>query len=119
VVDALNRRVHEFHGTTISMYQLDLKHKIIEASKSDLQYKELVGKLQQGNLQQKIEEYELDNDEILMYRGIIYIPNSNELKNIILMEMHNVPYVGHPGYQKTIATVKSQYYWLGILLPNV
>jgi hypothetical protein len=25
--------------------------------------------------------------------------------------MHNVPYVGHPGYQKTIAIVKSQYYW--------
>ena len=25
--------------------------------------------------------------------------------------MHNVPYSGHPGYQKTIAPVKSQYYW--------
>ena len=28
--------------------------------------------------------------------------------------MHKVPYVGHPGYQKTIATVKSQYYWPGM-----
>jgi hypothetical protein len=25
--------------------------------------------------------------------------------------MHNVPYVGHPSYQKTIAVVKRQYYW--------
>jgi hypothetical protein len=25
--------------------------------------------------------------------------------------MHNVPYVGHPGYQKTIASFKIQYYW--------
>jgi hypothetical protein len=25
--------------------------------------------------------------------------------------MHNVPYVGHPGYQKIVSTVKSQYYW--------
>jgi hypothetical protein len=111
VVDALNRRVHEFHAKTISMYQLDLKDIIIEAAKLDLQYKELVEKLKQSNLQQKIEEYKLDNDEILMYRGIIYVPNSNELKNLILREMHNVPYVGHPGYQKTIAAVKSQYYW--------
>jgi hypothetical protein len=47
-------------------------------------------------LQQKIEEYKLDNDEILMYRGRIYVPNSQELKNIILREMYNVPYVGHP-----------------------
>jgi hypothetical protein len=46
-----------------------------------------------------------------MYRSIIYVPNSQELKNMILKEMHNVPYVGHPGYQKTIAVVKSQYYW--------
>jgi hypothetical protein len=73
-----------------------------------------VAKLQQGNLQQKIEDYKLDNDEILRYRGKIYVPNSQELKIMILREMHNVPYVGHPGYQKTIATVKSQYYWPGM-----
>jgi hypothetical protein len=114
VVDALNRRVHELHATTISMYQSYLKDRIIEAAKLDLQYKELVEKLQQGNLQQKIEEYKLDNDEILMYRGKIYVPNSQELKNLILREMNNVPYVGNPSYQKTIASFKSQYYWRGM-----
>jgi hypothetical protein len=72
---------------------------------------EVITKLQQGMLQQKIENYKLENDEILMYKGIIYIPNSHEFKNMILREMHNVPYVGHLGYQKTISTVKSQYYW--------
>ena len=51
VANALSRRVHEMHATTISMYQSDLKHKILEATKSDLQYKELVVKLQQGILQ--------------------------------------------------------------------
>jgi hypothetical protein len=50
VADALSRRVHEFHAAEISMYQSDLKDKIIEASKSDFQYKELVAKLQQGIL---------------------------------------------------------------------
>jgi hypothetical protein len=114
VVDALNRRVHELHTITINMYQSDLKDKILEAAKLDFHYKELVAKLQQSNLQHKIEEYKLENDEILMYRGIIYIPNFQELKNLILREMHNVPYAGHPGYQKTIATVKSQYYWPGM-----
>jgi hypothetical protein len=39
------------HDTTISMYQSDLKHIILEAAKLDLQYKDLVEKLQQGNLQ--------------------------------------------------------------------
>jgi hypothetical protein len=75
-----------------------LKDKIIEAAKSDLQYKDLKEKLQQGILQQKIEEYKLDNYEILMYKGKIYVPNSQELKILILREMHNVPYARHPGY---------------------
>jgi hypothetical protein len=74
VVDALSRRVHEMHATAISMYQSDLKPIIIETAKLDFQYKESVAKLQQGILQQKIEEYKLDNDEILMYRGRIYVP---------------------------------------------
>ena len=28
--------------------------------------------------------------------------------------MHNVPYVGHPGYQKTIVAVRSQFFWTGM-----
>jgi superfamily II RNA helicase len=76
VADALIKRVHELHATTISMYQSYLKEIIIEASKSDLQYKELGAKLQQCILQQKIKQYKLDNDEIFMYKGRIYVPNS-------------------------------------------
>jgi hypothetical protein len=111
VVDALSRRGHELHATTISMYQDDLKGIISEAAKVDLQYMELVTKLQQGKMKQKVEDYKLGNDEILLYRNKIYVPNSHELRSMILKEMHIVPYVGHPGYQKTVAAVKSQYYW--------
>jgi hypothetical protein len=32
---------------------------------------------------------------------------------MILKEMHNAPYAGHPVYQKIIAAVKSQYDWPG------
>jgi hypothetical protein len=49
-----------------------------------------------------------------MYKGNKYVANLRELKNIVLREMHNVPYVGHPGYQKTIAVVRSQYFWPGM-----
>jgi hypothetical protein len=75
---------------------------------------EIITKLQQGTLQQKTKDYKIENEEILMYRGIIYVPNSQELKNMILRELHNVPYARHPGYHKTIIVVKSQYYWLGM-----
>jgi hypothetical protein len=39
VVDALNRKVHELHATTISMYQTDVKRKIMEAANVDLHTK--------------------------------------------------------------------------------
>ena len=33
---------------------------------------------------------------------------------MILHEIHNVPYAGHPGYQKTMEAVKIHYFWLGM-----
>jgi hypothetical protein len=72
---------------------------------------ELVIRLQQGKMQQKNEDYEVRIDGILLYMNIIYASNSLKLRSTILKEMHNVPSVGHPGYQKILSTVKSQYYW--------
>ena len=98
VADALSRRMHELHATTISMYRTDIKGRILEATNADLQYMELVAKLQQGEMLQKVENYKLEIDGILMYKNIIYVPNVQDLKLTILHEMHNVPYAGHPGY---------------------
>jgi hypothetical protein len=46
VVDELNRKVHELHAAAISMYQNEMKDRILEAANTDLQYKSLVAKLQ-------------------------------------------------------------------------
>jgi hypothetical protein len=108
LADALSRRVHELHATAISMYQTDVKRKILEAGNIDLQYRELVAMLQQGKILQNIDIYKLGVDGILLHNNRIFVPNVQDLKCIILHEMHNAPYVGHPKYQKTITTVKSQ-----------
>jgi hypothetical protein len=50
--------------------------------------------------------YKLGVDGILLHKNIIFTPNVYDLKRIIFHEMHNAPYEGHPGYQKTITTVK-------------
>ena len=57
VADALSRRVHEMHPTTISMYSLDLKSRILEAATADQHFVYVEGELQQGNSQQKVEDY--------------------------------------------------------------
>jgi hypothetical protein len=114
VADALSRRVHEIHATTISMYQTDIKRRILEATNVDLQYRELVAKLQQGKKPQKMENYKLETDGTLLYKNKTFVPNVQCLKQMILKEMCNVPYIGNPRYQKTITAVKSHYFLSGI-----
>jgi hypothetical protein len=114
VADALSRRVHELHATTISMYQTDIKSRVLEAASTDLQYMELVVKLQQGEKPQKVENYKLETEGILLYKKKVYVPNVQGMKLAILRKMHNVPYAGHPRYQKTVETVKSHYFWPGM-----
>jgi hypothetical protein len=116
VADALNMRAHEVHIASISMYKTYFKDNLnIAVENSDHHYVKIRETLQQDNFQSKFNYYELKEDGILNYKGKVYVSNSNGMKNIVLKEMHiNVPYVGHPGYRKTIAVVRSQYFWPGM-----
>jgi hypothetical protein len=111
VVDALSRRVHELHSTTISMYKTDIKRKNMEAKNADLQYREFVEMIQQGKMPQKVDNYNLGINGILLFKNKIFVPNVQDLKHMILHEMHNVPYAGHPRYQKIVDVIKSHYFW--------
>jgi hypothetical protein len=90
VVDALSRKVHELHATTISMYRTEIKDRILEAANVDLQYRGLVAKLQQRERPQTQGSYTLGTDGLLLYKNRVYVPNVQELKLAILKEMHNV-----------------------------
>jgi hypothetical protein len=57
-----------------------------------------------------MKEYEMKEDGLLMHKNRVYVPSPGEIRNLVLKEMHNVPYSGHPGYQKTIAVVRSQFF---------
>jgi hypothetical protein len=98
VVNALSRRVHTMHATVVSMHQSDLKSGILDGLVIDQHYLQLKKNLQQENVQQKIKEYEIKENRLLMHKNRIYVPSSRELRNLVLKEMHDVPYVGHPGY---------------------
>jgi hypothetical protein len=75
VADALSRKVHELHATTISMYRNEMKDRILKAVDIDLQYKGLVEKLQQCEEPQPKESYTLGADGLLLYKNRVYVPN--------------------------------------------
>lgn len=67
--------------------------------------------LKQGATHQNFQDFKLSPENILLYKRIIYVPDVPAVKEIILHEMHKVPYVGHPEYQKTLTTIKKQFYY--------
>jgi hypothetical protein len=52
----------------------------------------------------------MKEDGLLMHKNIIYVPSSEELRNLVLKEMHNFSYVSHLGYQKIIVAVRNQFF---------
>ena len=74
-------------------------------------YEEVKDKLQQQSIEKMYEGYKLEEDGFLTYKGRIYIPNVADLRRMVLDEIHQTPYSSHPGYEKTIAIAKKQYFW--------
>ena len=75
-------------------------------------YVQVNDKLQQQILEKKYEGYKLEEDGLLTYKGKIYILNVASLRRVVMDEIHQAPYYGHPGYQKIIATARKQYFCL-------
>ena len=71
-------------------------------------------KLQQQSIEKRYEGYKLEEYGILTYKCKIYIPDVAYLRRVFMDEIHQTPYSGHPGYQKTIATARKQYFWPGM-----
>ena len=114
VADALNRRVQEMHVESISIYQSDLRQEIINRNAEDEMYAQIKDKLQQQSLEKKYEGYKLEEDGLLTYKKRVYIPSVADLRRVVMDEIHQAPYSGHPGYQRTIATTRKQYFWPGM-----
>ena len=71
-------------------------------------------KLHQQSLEKRYEGYQLEEDGLLTYKGRIYILNVAYLRRVVMDEIHQTSYSGHLGYQKTIATTRKQYFWIGM-----
>ena len=69
-------------------------------------YVQVNDKLQQQSLEKKYEGYKLEENELITYKDIIYIPNVVDLRRIVMDKIPEAPYSGRVGYQKKIATAR-------------
>ena len=96
------------HVASLSIFQLDLRQQIVSHTAKDELYVQVNDKLQNQILENRYEGYKLEEDGLLTYKGRIYISNVANLRRVVMDEIHQAPYFGRPGYQKTIARTRKQ-----------
>jgi hypothetical protein len=77
----------------------------------DAFFKTVTSYLKQELIGLKYEGYKMLNDDLLTYKGILYIPNCEYLKRFIMDELHKRTYIGHHGYHKMITATRKLFYW--------
>ena len=77
-------------------------------------YEQVKDKLQQQSLEGKYEGYKLEEYGLLTCKGRVYILDVANWRRVVMDEIHQAPYSGHPGYQKTIATARKHFFWPGM-----
>jgi hypothetical protein len=63
-----------------------------------------------ASLQKAMSEYRLE-DDLLLHRGKVYVPQKEEIKRSILKLYHDSMLAGHPGRAQTLELVGRGYYW--------
>jgi len=112
IADALSRSVHTMHLAVTSVGEFDIQQRIKTLLQEDDFFNQVKERLQQEPRERRYEGYQLGVYNLLLYNNRLYIPNSIDLKCLILDEFHRRLYVGHPSYPKMAKTVRQLYYWL-------
>ena len=51
-------------------------------------------------------------EEVQCFR--VVVPDDLETKSLLVSELHSVPYLAHPGVQRTIGNVRRYFWWKGM-----
>jgi len=61
----------------------------------------------------RTKDYE-DTNGIITYKGLIYVPHNQLLRECILYSHHNTPLAGYPGRSKTVELIQHTNWWPGL-----
>ena len=112
VADALSRRPdHLVALGSISVASTSLLQEVLQAAASDQRYQQQLRLAKQGKLP-GLEATGGVLYQVKKHRRRIVIPSSaQDLKRLILHEMHATPTAGHLGYRKTLRRIVDYFWW--------
>ncbi|MBW0587187.1 hypothetical protein O181_126902, partial [Austropuccinia psidii MF-1] len=90
----------------------DLVYNIQKEVWQDKDYKEILKQLARG---ESVSVYSLEPQaKLLLFKDRVVIPSNEELQLNILQKRHDLPLAGHPGQEKTLKLIKSDFHWAGM-----
>ena len=107
--DALSRNERLNFMEAMSTYNFFLQDQL-EGVKLDENYQKLKAKVAENVTESLSTCYSLNEKGLILYKNRLYIPNVSKIKLLILNEIHNTPYSGHPGNQKTIIMLRKYFF---------
>jgi hypothetical protein len=135
VTDALNRRSHvsqlvvdsmpfelceEFDKLNLGIIanteamKMEVGSSLLQEIRRGQLEDEKVQEIKRNIKEEKSHGFLKDDEGVLWYKGIIYVPNVKELKEKILHEAHESTYSIHPGGNKMYHDLKTTYWWYGM-----
>jgi hypothetical protein len=114
VVDSLRKSVKIIHLEAISTYETNVKERVKSAQETNAFFMIVKLYLEKEPTWMKYEGYQLLNDGLITYKGRFYISNCDDLKRFMMDELHKIPYIGHPGYQRMITATRKLFYFPGL-----
>lgn len=66
-----------------------------------------------GAMTKGLDDWTLE-DGLILYRGLIYVPNDLELRREVVRSCHDPEIHGHPGRYKTLEIVQRNFWWPGM-----
>jgi hypothetical protein len=94
----------------------DLKKQIQEATTMEDEVTKALPIIQRNGpraLSKGLQEWNYE-DNLILYRGKVYVPKDLELRREIVKQHHNPPIMGHPGHYQTLELVSRTYWWPGM-----
>ena len=79
-------------------YESNLVNHIISVENFDKEYQILQEKSAENEHNQIKTELSLNRRGLLLHKNRMHIPNTTEIKLIVMCELHKQQYSGHPGY---------------------
>lgn len=87
--------------------QPTLLNRIQQGQQEDDYYSKIKNDIHDG----KASDFHISTDDILRFRGRLYVPDTENIRGDILSEAHMTPYSVHPGATKMYRDLKLHYWW--------